>query len=171
MDALFHFIFPIIAALAARVHIKHPIRNILIAGFLALLIDLDHFIGVGYDRALFHNIFITILIPAVLLYLSFRFKTSKYTKGFFVLLLIFLSSAMFLDMFTEAPGIALFFPLDTTYYSLSFCLPVQIVSAFATEACLVSSYGIGLFLFFLIILIPSYYIDEIIEHPKRKRKR
>ena len=36
MDSLFHFIFPIIAALAARVHIKHPIRNILIAAFLAV---------------------------------------------------------------------------------------------------------------------------------------
>ena len=171
MDSLFHFMFPIIAALAARVHVKHPVKSILLAGFLTLLIDIDHFIGFGLDRALFHNIFITVLIPLVLLFLSFKFKTSKYTKGFFVLLLIFLSSHVFLDLFTEGPGVALFFPFDTNHYYMSICLSVPVLSSFAEEACAVSSYGVGLLLFFLIILIPCYYLDELLEHITLTKKR
>ena len=70
MDSLFHFIFPIIAALAAKVHVKHEIRNILIVGVLAVLIDVDHFVGV--ERATFHNIFVTVLIPIIIIILAFR---------------------------------------------------------------------------------------------------
>ena len=61
MDSLFHFIFPIIAALAARVHIKHPVRNILIAAFLAVAVDIDHLIGI--PRATTTNIFVLQVRP------------------------------------------------------------------------------------------------------------
>jgi hypothetical protein len=84
MDTLFHFIFPIIAALAARLNVKHPIKSILAAAVLTVLIDVDHFIGL--ERIAFHNVFVTILLPLALLYLSFHFKMSKYAKGFFLLL-------------------------------------------------------------------------------------
>jgi len=171
VDTLFHFLFPIIAALASRVHLRHPLRSILLAGIITVLIDVDHFVGIGLERALFHNIFVTFLIPAVLLILSFRFRTSKYVKGFFVLLLIFLSSHLFLDLFTEGPGVALLFPFDTTYYAVNFCLNVPVTSQFVTEACMASSFGVGLFLFFVIIVLPCYYIDEIIEHIGKSRKK
>ena len=171
MDSLFHFIFPVIAALAARVHTKHLFRSIFFAGLITLLIDIDHFIGFSFDRALFHNVFVTILIPVFLLFLSFEFKTSKYTKGFFVLLLIFLSSHLFLDLFTEGAGIAILFPFSTTRYFIEFCLSVPIVGEFASEACVISSYGISLFLFFIIILMPCYYIDKIIEHVGRAHRK
>ena len=109
MDSLFHFIFPMIAALAARVHIKHPIRNILFVALLAVLIDVDHFIGL--ERALFHNVFITIFIPLALMAFVFPLDKKYYLKGFTLLLIIFLSSHLVLDVFTE-PGVALFYPLS-----------------------------------------------------------
>ena len=63
MDALFHFVFPIIAALAARLNIKHPVRTIIGSAFLSVLVDLDHFIGL--ERTTFHNIFVTFHQPVL----------------------------------------------------------------------------------------------------------
>ena len=170
MDSLFHFVFPIIAALAARVHIKHPIRNILIAAFVALALDLDHFIGVGLERALFHNIFITILIPGIFLVYAFSLKKKYYLKGFAVLLLIFLSSHLILDVFTE-PGVALFYPIIDNYYAADFTISIPLYqSQFATEGLLVSSIGMGILIFFLIIILPCLVLDEIIEIMEKKHE-
>lgn len=184
MDTLFHFVFPIIAALAARLNIKHPIRSILGAAFLALLIDLDHFIGI--ERATFHNILITILIPLILLFLSFHLKLNRYVKGFFFLLLIFLSSHVFLDLFsspvfggnisiTEGEnGIALFYPLINTRYSINFNIKIPLKTSFppyTIEGYLISSLGFGMLLYFIIILIPCLFLDNIIEIAERKHEK
>jgi membrane-bound metal-dependent hydrolase YbcI (DUF457 family) len=183
MDSLFHFIFPIIAALAARLNIKHPIRSILGAAFLTLLIDLDHFIGL--EGATLHNIFVTVLIPLILLFLSFHFKLNRYIKGFFFLLLIFLSSHVFLDLFSspvfgsdisiaEGSGVALFYPLSNTRYSINFNIKIPLKTSFppyAVEGYLVSSLGFGILLYFIIILVPCLFLDDIIEIAERKHKK
>jgi len=183
MDTLFHFIFPIIAALAARLNIKHPIRSILGAAFLALLIDLDHFIGI--ERATFHNILITILIPLILLFLSFHLKLNRYVKGFFFLLLILLSSHVFLDLFSfsafgnsigiiEGKGVALFYPLINTHYSINFNVKIPLKNSFplyTIEGYLISSLGFGMLLYFIIILIPCLFLDNIIEIAEIKHEK
>lgn len=173
MDSLFHFVFPMIAALAARLHIKHTVGTILVAAFLAVLIDLDHFIGI--DRTTFHNIFIVFLIPLILLFLAFHFKSSLYVKGFFFLLLIFLSSHVFLDMFSssnrdigiiEGEGIALFYPLSDVRYAVAFniAIPLKINSiSYPVEGYIVSSLGFGILMYFLIILVPCLFIDDILD--------
>jgi hypothetical protein len=182
MDSLFHFVFPIIAALAARLNVKHPVKSILGAAFLTVLIDLDHFIGL--ERATFHNVFVTILIPLALLYLAFQFKLNRYAKGFFLLLLIFLSSHLFLDLFSynvfgdnigidEGSGIALLYPLSKTYYSMNFNIriPLNINSPpYTIEGYLVSSLGFGILFYSIIILIPCLFLDDIIEIAERKRE-
>lgn len=181
MDTLFHFVFPIIAALAARVHIKHPVRSIFTAAFLSVLLDVDHIIGL--ERATLHNIFLTLFIPLILLYLSFHLKWSKYTKGFFFLLLLFLSSHVFLDLFSspamgngigiiEGQGVALFYPLSTTKYAIEFNVYVPLRSyPNSIEGYLVSSLGFGILLYFAIILVPCLFIDDIIEIAERKHEK
>jgi hypothetical protein len=182
MDSLFHFIFPIIAALAARLNVKHPIKSILGAAVLTVLIDLDHFIGL--ERASLHNIFVTILFPLILLYLTFHFKMNRFVKGFFLLLLIFSSSHLFLDLFSynvfgegiginEGSGVALFYPLSNTLYSADFNIRIPLTISYppyAIEGYLVSSLGFGILLYFLIILLPCLFLDDIIEIAERKEE-
>ena len=161
-DTLFHFLFPIIATLAARVHLKHPIRNILLAGLLAVLIDVDHLSIIGLSRLLFHNVFITILLPALLVFYAFYRKKSYEFKGFSILLLVFLASHPFLDM-GFGGGVGWFYPFSTTRYRIDFNLSVA-------EGLLVSTASIWLAVYFLIILIPAYFLDEIIEVMERKHE-
>lgn len=183
MDSLFHFVFPIIAALAVRLNIKHPIRTILLASFITLLIDLDHFIGL--ERATFHNIFITFLIPLIFLFFSFHLKLNRYVKGFFLLLLIFLSSHVFLDLFSspafgegigisEERGVALFYPLSNSRYSINFNIKIPLKTNFlpyAVEGYIVSSLGFGILLYFIIILVPCLFLDDIIEIAEKKHEK
>ena len=182
MDTLFHFVFPIIAALAARLNVKHPIKSILGAAILAVLIDVDHFIGL--ERIAFHNVFVTILAPLALLYLAFHFKANRYVKGFFLLVLIFTSSHIFLDLFSynifgndigiiEGSGVALFYPLSNTLYSIDFNIKIPLTIStppYAIEGYLVSSLGFGILMYFVIIVLPCLFLDDIIEIAERKRE-
>jgi len=171
MDSLFHFVFPIIAVLAARINIKHIIKTSVAAAAITVLLDIDHFIGIG--RTTLHNIFITVLIPLLLLYLAFHFKTNRYVKGFFFLLLIFLSSHLFLDLFSsdggsgigisEGSGVALFYPLSLNAYSVNFNIEIQ-------QGYIASSLGLGILLYFIIIIIPCLFLDDIIEISEKKHE-
>jgi len=171
MDSLFHFIFPIIAALAAKVHVKHEIRNILIVGVLTVLIDADHFVGV--ERATFHNVFITLILPIIIIILAFSFRANYSFKGFSILLLIFLSSHTFLDLFSGYPGVALFYPINDTYYSLEFGITIPLTTKFAPsimEGYIISSLGLGILLYLIIIILPCLFLDDIIEIMEKKHE-
>ena len=168
MDSLFHFLFPIMGALAARVHLKHGLTNIIGLGFLAVLIDLDHFFY-GFERLLFHNIFFTVALPSAIMITVFLYKTDYYTKSFSVMLFLFLSSHLILDIFTE-PGVAVFYPLSSQYFAIKFNVYVPIVSRFASEGAVISSYGVGLLLFTVFILLPCMFLDEIIVLMEKKHE-
>jgi len=183
MDTLFHFVFPIIAALAARIYIKHPIRTIFAAAIVTVLIDIDHFIGV--ERATFHNVFITILIPIILIFLTLNFKSRKYLESFSFLLLIFLSSHVFVDLFsspvfgsnigiTTGEGIALFYPFSGEKYSINFNVKIPLRTSlppYMIEGYLISSLGFGILLYSILILVPCLFLDNIIEISERKHEK
>jgi len=172
MDSLFHFVFPIIAVLAARVNTKHIIKTTLAAASLAVLLDLDHFIGI--ERATLHNVFITILLPLLLLYLAFHFRLNRYVKGFFFLLLIFFSSHLFLDLFSsdfgsvigiaKGSGIYLFYPFSMTAYSVNFNIEIS-------KGYIASSLGLGILLYFIIIVVPCLFFEDIIAIAERKHEK
>ncbi len=168
MDSLFHFIFPIIAALAARVHIKHPVKNILIAAFLAVAVDIDHLIGI--PRATTTNIFVLVLIPLLFMVYAFSKKKSYNLKGLSVLILIFLSSHLFLDIFSG--GVALFYPLSNVFYAIDFNIPLVWTNyaGVGYEGLIVSSLGVGISLFFAIIVLPCMYLDRIIVIMEKKHE-
>ncbi|NIO45084.1 MAG: hypothetical protein GTN36_06060 [Candidatus Aenigmarchaeota archaeon] len=183
MDTLFHFVFPVIAALAARIYIKHPVRTIFAAAIITLLVDLDHFIGV--ERTTFHNIFITVLIPIFLILLTLNFKSKKHLESFSFLLLIFLSSHAFVDLFsspafgsnigiTTGEGIALLYPFSGEKYSINFNIRIPLrnsISPYMIEGYLVSSLGFGILLYFILILVPCLFLDNIIEISERKHEK
>jgi membrane-bound metal-dependent hydrolase YbcI (DUF457 family) len=154
--------------MAARVHLKHGLRNIIGLGFLTVLIDIDHFFY-GFERVLFHNIFFTVAFPLLIMIAVFMYKTDYYAKGFSVMLFLFLSSHMVLDIFTE-PGVALFYPFTSQYFKINFNVYVPIFSRFATEGAIISSYGVGLLLFTVFILLPCMFLDEIIVLMEKKHE-
>ena len=161
-DSLFHFLFPVICALAVRIHIKHPIRNVLIVGILTVLMDLDHLSFLGPTRGLLHNFFVTTLFPYILVLLTIHFKRSYYEKGFAILLSIFLPSHTFLDL-AFGGGVMLFYPFSQTMYSLNFSLAV-------TEGYVVSVAGLGLLFYFASIIAPLYFLDRLIETSEKQHE-
>jgi len=167
MDLLFHFLFPVIGALAAKIHVKHAVRNILIIGALNVVLDLDHFFGV--ERATLHNIFITLLLPIFIIILAFSFKTSYNFKGVSVLLLIFLSSHLILDIFSEGP-IAIFYPLSNIYYRVDLDITMPLDSRFAERGYLISTLGVGILIYFIIIILPCLFLDDIIEIMEKRHE-
>ena len=158
-------------AFAAKVHIRHRMRDILVLGALTILIDVDHFIGL--ERAAFHNVFVTLLLPLIIVVTAFTFKTNYNIKGLSILLLIFLSSHLFLDAFSEGP-VALFYPLSDQYYNLNFNISVPLNSRFTDRGYLISTMGIGILAYFIIIFLPCLFLDDIIDistksHEKLKK--
>ena len=160
MDSLFHFVFVIVAALAARVHIKHPMKNIMIAAFLSVAIDVDHIIGLS--RGTLHNVFVLILLPLIFVIYIFSKRKMYQAKGLSILILVFLASHLFLDMFTG--GVALLYPLSNDIYGIAFDVPIAWSNASGQtyEGMLVSSLGIGILFFFAIIILPCIFLDKII---------
>jgi membrane-bound metal-dependent hydrolase YbcI (DUF457 family) len=161
-DSLFHFLFPVICALAVRVHVKHPVRNILLAGFLTVLIDLDHLSFLGPARGLLHNMFVTTIIPYILVVLTFYFRRSYQEKGFAILLSVFLPSHTFLDL-AFGGGVMLFYPFSQVLYSLNFNLAVA-------EGYLVSAAGLALLFYFVSIIAPLYFLDRLIEKSEKQHE-
>ncbi|MBN2202902.1 MAG: metal-dependent hydrolase [Candidatus Aenigmarchaeota archaeon] len=184
MDSLFHFVMPILAALAARLNIKHQIKTILAAAFFSVLIDIDHFIYLDQYRALFHNIFITLIVPIALVCLSFHLKLDKYKKGFFLLLLIFMSGHLLVDLFSypiygsgiginSGDGIPLFYPLSNERYYIDFSVTIPMAiptNPQFVEGYIVSSLGFGLLLYLIMVIIPCLFLDDIIEISERKHE-
>ena len=91
MDTVFHFVFPLIVALGARIHIKHGIEYVLGLAVISVLLDIDHFVGV--PRGTLHNGFIVILLPIIAIILAFKYeKVGIKWKSMSVASLLFLSS-------------------------------------------------------------------------------
>ena len=182
MDSLFHFVFPIIAALAARLKIKHQIKTLLSLATITVLMDMDH-ISPVWERALLHNVFVTIALPLILLFLAFHFKLDRYKKGFLLLLLIFLSSHVMLDVFTNSEyyavgikanlrdGVALFYPFSNLRYSADFNVMTPSIIPIDGETKIVTTEGFGILLFFIMIILPCLFLDDIIEISERRHER
>ena len=153
MDSLFHFIFPLIALLAARVRFrKHSIPTIMAVVSVAVLIDVDHYFGM-VPRGTFHNLFITLFLPLGLLYLSFRYGVEKH-RQISIALLIVLTSHVILDMFSEG-AVYLFYPLSMQAFSLAaFYLTTP------EGYYLVSSSSIGLLVYFA-MLSGCFFLEDI----------
>jgi len=170
MDTLFHFVFPLIIILAARPNIKHKITIAIIFALLAsLFIDLDHF-GPLLARGTFHNVFVTLLIPAALFVLAMKFeKKGNNFKNMSLILLLVLFSHPIADMFTEG-GVALFYPITDQRFDftgLSVLSPIPINTG--SDAYIVSTAGVGLTIYFLMLLGIIFVEDFVTILKKEKR--
>src|SRR6266550_4529535 len=160
MDTLFHFVFPLIALMAARVKIKHEIPVAFGLAFSAAALDIDHFFGM-VPRGTFHNVFVVILLPISLFILSLKFeKGATYYKNITLTLLLFLCSHPIADMF-EPGGVKFFYPFSNDYNDLS-ALSLTIPLSPGTNGYLISTGGVGLTIYFLMIF-GVIFIDDFLE--------
>jgi hypothetical protein len=152
MDSLFHFIFPLIALLAAHVKFrKHRLVTVLGLAVAAVLIDMDVFFG-SLHRALFHNIFVTVAFPLVLVFLSFRYGLERHRQTSIALLIV-LSSHLILDLFSE--GIVyMLYPLSLQGFSLAS------VSMLPGYGYFLSTSSIGLLIYFA-MLSGCFFLEDI----------
>jgi membrane-bound metal-dependent hydrolase YbcI (DUF457 family) len=153
MDPLFHFIFPLIAILAARITFrKHSIPIIIAIALSSVLLDVDHFFGL-VARGTFHNLFVTVLLPVSLLALSFHYGTEKH-RQISIALLIVLTSHIALDMFSEG-AVYLAYPLSAQKMSLA------ALSLVTQEGYyIISSSSIGLLVYFA-MLSGCFFLEDI----------
>ncbi len=149
MDALFHFIFPLMAALAARIHMKHGIPAVLMMALTAVLIDVDHFMGL--PGAMFHNLFFTLAVPFTILSIMYTWGGETERQAA-ICMLLFLFSHTILDLFSEGT-VALFYPITNIQYGINF-------SASVGGYEIISSSGLGLMIYFSILLV-CFFLQEI----------
>ena len=117
MDALFHFIFPLMAALAARIHMKHGVIAVVTMAASAVLIDIDHFMGPGLGGAMFHNLFFTLCVPFTILSIMYTWG-GEIERQASICLLLFLFSHTILDLFSEGT-VALFYPITNMQFGIN----------------------------------------------------
>jgi len=151
MDALFHFIFPLMAALAARIHMKHGIPAVLIMASTAVLIDLDHFMGPGLGGAMFHNLFFTLAVPFTILSIMYTWGGETERQAAMCLLL-FLFSHTILDLFSEGT-VALFYPITNMQFGIT-------ANVMWGGYQIISSSGIGLLVYFSILIV-CFFLQDI----------
>lgn len=166
MDSLFHFIFSITGGAASGIHIKHNILTLLSLGFLATIIDIDHFFGVA--RGTLHNVFIVAVIPLALFFFFFMKKKRLY-QNICLLVMIFLVGHIVADLF-EQGGVMAFYPLSTKVYKIPTTWAVGVGEY---PAGLISSNGIAITLYFLIIMTAAFVDDFTyfleVKHEKPKK--
>ncbi len=105
MDTFAHITIPLLILLAMRI----DTRKILMMLPFAVVMDLDYFFFMG--RQLFHNVFVGLLIPiVVILYLH---KKHPEYREYGLIAFFFLLSHLILDL---GDGIALFYPIITDFY-------------------------------------------------------
>ena len=151
MDMLFHFIFPLMAALAARIHMKHGVLAVATMAGSAVLIDIDHYMGSGLGGAMFHNLFFTLAVPFTILSIMYAWG-GEMERQASMCILLFLFSHTILDLFSGGT-VALFYPISGQQFAINF--------SFAWGGYeIISASGIGLLMYFSILLM-CFYLQEI----------
>ena len=171
MDTLSHFILALLAGLAMGLHRRHKVTYIAAISFLAVLIDLDHFLvplGIGTVYRSMHNVYITMIAPFSLFlaayYLERKNESDRY-QTFFLLLTVMLTGHLIADMIFGP--VMIFYPLS--YMSISVPnIDIQATSKFASQ--IVGPYGIGMTAYAIVIFIGAMIHDTLF-HMKRKTMR
>ena len=139
------------AALAARIHMKHGVIGVLSMALSAVLIDIDHYMGPGLGGAMFHNLFFTLAVPFTILSIMYAWggETERQAS---MCLLLFLFSHTMLDLFSGGT-VALFYPIT----NMQFAINTNIMWG-GYE--IISASGIGLLIYFSIILV-CFFLQDI----------
>jgi hypothetical protein len=123
MQPIVHFLLSAVAGFGVGIHLKNTKKKFLLIFLFALAtvaIDLDHLLPIYSENgiAIFHNIFVFILLPAEIFLIFFIYERQKGTtirqRSCLILSVMFIG-AMLTDGISES-GMTLFYPLNTQIY-------------------------------------------------------
>ncbi len=150
---------------AARVKIKYKIRTMLLLASLAALIDVDHYFGLE-TRGTLHTIFVTAFIPLILFVLAMKYeKRRDYYKNVSLALFLVLLSHPIADYFTEG-CVRFLYPITTDCYEFTGYLYATLPTG--QNVYVISSAGIGLTIYFLMIL-GILFIEDFLKLLKKDK--
>ena len=166
MDTLFHFTFSIIVGLAIGIHVKHKFRVLVALAFLSILVDVDHFMGIG-SRGTFHNVFFVFLIPLMLFVISYVYEERKSIKyqTYSLILLVMLTGHLVGDMLYGS-AVKLFYPFSNTLYTFP---EYTILATTEFYSPIVSADGLMLLVYSL-ILCSAIFVEDVIYLFEKKHK-
>jgi hypothetical protein len=170
MDSLSHLIFSILAGMAVGLHKKHKLRYVVFISFLAVLLDLDHFlVPLGYQTEYrsMHNIYIVIFAPIILFVISYRYERktgSDRFQTFFLLLGIMLAGHLIVDSI-EGP-VKIFYPFSNASIHLPH-VNIQATKDFSSP--IITPYAIGLAAYAAVIFLGAL-IHDTLWHARRENK-
>jgi hypothetical protein len=124
MQPIVHFLLFIVAGFGVGIHIMNTKKKILLILILALsatAIDIDHLLPIYQETgiAIFHNVFVFILLPAELFLLFFimeRKKTTSIGQRSSLIMTVMFIGAMLTDGISES-GMPLFYPLRSEMFA------------------------------------------------------
>lgn len=157
MDTLFHAVFGFIAGMAVNAKLKHRVFWVAIIAVGAVLIDVDHFIF-AYPRT-FHNVFITVLLPALLFAAAYRYERGRDSikyQSLVILLFVMLNGHLVADMFGS--DLRLMYPLSTASFGVPDAWQLAINEG---RWGIISPDGIAFAVYAGIIAL-AYYAEEFI---------
>jgi membrane-bound metal-dependent hydrolase YbcI (DUF457 family) len=168
MDTLSHFVLSVLAGMAVGLHRKHKLTYVVLVSFLAVLIDVDHFlVPLGYEtyyRSM-HNIFVAILLPFLLFLLAayVERKSARYRlQTFFLLLTIMLTGHLIADML-ESP-VKIFYPVSSMDVSLP-NVSFEATESFSSQV--IGPRGIGMAAYAAIIMAGAIVHDTVYHRKKQ----
>jgi len=157
-DVLFHFVFPLLALMIARIRFRHSLIIVFLLALSSALLDVDHFFGM-LPRGTLHNIFVTLLFPLSLYIIALASeKKGMYYKNICLALLLVLFSHPMIDIFTGGAGVMLLYPIsDQEFFfnTLRFGVPLPN----GLTGYIISSNGIGLSIYTAMILTVIFVED------------
>ena len=150
MDALFHFVFALVGGyiLVKGLGGKYKLTVLVFLSVLSILIDIDHFIGVKIP--IFHNIFLAIILPSILLLILYFYKKEWTELHIYIFVfIIMLFGHLLADMIIGMYGIPLFYPLSNTLYMIPRSWEVYLGNGYSRP--LASTTGIAMAIYFGLI--------------------
>jgi len=150
MDALFHIVIAYVGGiiLLKNLNVDFNLWVVFMLSVISLIVtDIDHFIDT--EIPIFHNIFLLIIFPTIiLLYLHSREKYNYF--NYRLTLIVMFIGHLLTDMVEGMYGIPLFYPVSNRLYMIPEWLEIYLPLNHASW--IVSRLGIALFLYFTLIL-------------------
>jgi len=157
MDSLFHLAVSYLSGMAINPRLNHRPEEVLAVSILSVGIDIDHLLF-SYPRA-FHTVFIVLLLPSVLFYISYRYERNsesiKY-QTLSILLFVMLSAHLLVDLFFEGT-IRPFYPVS----SFELVAPQIEINAIRENWIVISSEGFLLTLNALVVSL-GFFAEKFI---------
>jgi len=150
LDPLFHYMISLTGGYIILKNLnQYNTRALLILSTISLMIDLDHFTGLGIQ--VLHNLTVPALTIVAFIYLHKK-KQEKYA-AYMLALTVMLGGCLLMDMVQGMYGIPLFYPLSSELYLMPASWDITLPWDHTSN--IISRHGIALLLYYGAVFLAS----------------